>query len=261
MAVPMLDPDRLTVFDPSVLPIPRPNCAPAHISDGEAIPDGSRNATLASRAGQMRRMGFSEPEIVAALLVVNEKCTPPLSETEVSSIAHSVAAYPPERPAQVLADRSRELRLIDDVQLIHQPRPRYQVDQLTLQDTLVVIYGLPGGGKTFFEVDRGCCLAKGTPFLGHDITQRGPFVHIAAEGASALGLRVAAWKNAHGFGLEGSHRLPRDPAGREPAGPCGRRPARHARPAAQPRRDRIRHLGAVHGGGRRELDPRHGAGR
>jgi hypothetical protein len=46
----------------------------------------------------MRRRGLEEEEISAALLAVNERrCDPPLEETEVRTIARSVASYEPEK--------------------------------------------------------------------------------------------------------------------------------------------------------------------
>jgi putative DNA primase/helicase len=60
------------------------------------IKDGTRNATLASLAGTMRRRGMTEKAILQALLVENtEKCDPPLGEDEVAEIAHSIARYAP----------------------------------------------------------------------------------------------------------------------------------------------------------------------
>ncbi len=68
---------------------------------GCPIPDGQRNATLASRSGSMRRAGFSESEILAALLQMNQdRCHPPLPEQEVRRIAKSVARYAPA-PARI----------------------------------------------------------------------------------------------------------------------------------------------------------------
>jgi hypothetical protein len=61
------------------------------------IPDGQRNATLASLAGAMRRRGLSAAAIEAALLVTNrDRCRPPLTEDEVHRIAASIGRYPPE---------------------------------------------------------------------------------------------------------------------------------------------------------------------
>src|SRR5262249_16131729 len=61
------------------------------------LAEGSRNATLTSLAGTMRRRGMSEEAIAAALLAENEaRCDPPLAEAEVLKIAKSVARYAPE---------------------------------------------------------------------------------------------------------------------------------------------------------------------
>lgn len=75
---------------------------------GGAIPEGRRNANLASLAGTMRRGGMNAREIEAGLLEVNAgRCTPPLSDDEVRRIAASVARYEPagvtdrpDRPAE-----------------------------------------------------------------------------------------------------------------------------------------------------------------
>ena len=209
MAVPMLDPDRLTVFDPSVLPPPRANVPTSgqlnvlgNKTDGETIPDGSRNATLASRAGQMRRMGFSEPEIVAALLVVNERCTPPLPEDEVSSIARSVATYPPERPAQVLADHGRELRLIDDVEMINRPEPPALVEGMVLAGSLSGIFSPAGRGKTVVATHLGVCVTTGRAFFGAPVAEPGNVVHVLGEGAGRFGARLKAAKLEFGIDPE-----------------------------------------------------------
>lgn len=57
--------------------------------------EGQRNDSLAREAGKLRRIGLSEPELQAALLAMNkERCSPPLPQDEVRSIAASVARYP-----------------------------------------------------------------------------------------------------------------------------------------------------------------------
>lgn len=67
----------------------------AGIVAGE-IAEHSRNATLTSLGGSMRRRGFSHRAILAALLIENaDRCRPPLEDTEVSRIAASVARYQP----------------------------------------------------------------------------------------------------------------------------------------------------------------------
>jgi len=69
---------------------------------GETFTEGSRNQSLASLAGRLRRAGFSPDAIADALHIYNiERCQPPLPEGEVERIARSISRYPPARPRRV----------------------------------------------------------------------------------------------------------------------------------------------------------------
>jgi len=64
--------------------------------DGGPISSGQRNVELASKAGAMRRAGFTQDEILVALLKLNaDRCSPPLEEQEVFTISRSIARYAP----------------------------------------------------------------------------------------------------------------------------------------------------------------------
>lgn len=68
----------------------------AERNDDPLILSGERNNTLTSRAGVLRRAGFTAPEIAAALLQMNrDRCDPPLPDDEVEAIARSVGRYAP----------------------------------------------------------------------------------------------------------------------------------------------------------------------
>lgn len=74
-------------------------------ADGNRVPAGQRNSTLASLAGTMRRAGMGEAEILAAIRETNRsRCVPPLSETEVRRIAASIARYAPDEVAVAVAE-------------------------------------------------------------------------------------------------------------------------------------------------------------
>jgi hypothetical protein len=67
---------------------------------GERVEELTRNVTLCSLAGSMRRRGMDFNEVLAALLVVNEqRCRPPLDQEEVEAIARNVSGYEPEDSA------------------------------------------------------------------------------------------------------------------------------------------------------------------
>ena len=101
--------EREYVLDPCCTwddPIaPPPAWLAAMLSDGsqrelKSLPDriteGQRNKWLASLAGSMRNRNASESIILAALKAANEeRCDPPLSESEIRDIAGSISQYPP----------------------------------------------------------------------------------------------------------------------------------------------------------------------
>lgn len=58
------------------------------------IPDGTRNISLTSIAGQWHNMGYGKEDIYRELLYVNSvACTPPLDIYEIQSIVNSVTRY------------------------------------------------------------------------------------------------------------------------------------------------------------------------
>ncbi len=93
---------ELVVEDSKTLRPPHAHRVATSLGPDDMIIEGSRNTTLASLAGTMRRRGFTGPAILAALLEENRlRCRPPLSEDEVGKIARSIARYEPS--ALVLA--------------------------------------------------------------------------------------------------------------------------------------------------------------
>ncbi|MFO0903709.1 MAG: bifunctional DNA primase/polymerase [Pirellulales bacterium] len=74
-------------------------------AESNTIPSGQRNATLARLGGNMRRVGMSRDEILAALVRANaDRCSPPLPAAEVERIAASVARYEPDQVSVALAE-------------------------------------------------------------------------------------------------------------------------------------------------------------
>jgi hypothetical protein len=75
------------------------------IDGGHKITEGERNSTLASLAGEMRRIGKTQSDITAKLLQVNaNRCVPPLSIKEVEIIAGSIAKKEPDQIATAEAE-------------------------------------------------------------------------------------------------------------------------------------------------------------
>jgi hypothetical protein len=107
------------------------------------------------------------------------------------------------KPESLGAEPSRRTRFLTAEELENLPRPEFQIGELWPAGGLVVPFGPPGAGKTFFTVAASLSLATGVRFHGLEVV-RAPVVYIAAEGSGGMGARVAAWKQ---------HRQWRAPAG------------------------------------------------
>ncbi len=90
------------------IPVPLSHGSPQGadlLPDGNLIPSGTRNATLARLAGNMRRVGMTREEICAALGQVNQdRCRPPLAGREVEKIAASICRYEPDQVAVAVVE-------------------------------------------------------------------------------------------------------------------------------------------------------------
>ena len=68
----------------------------AILAGDNIIPDGTRDDTLISFSGTMRRRGMDADEIYPALKAINEKrCSPKFTEQEVRGVAESIMRYDP----------------------------------------------------------------------------------------------------------------------------------------------------------------------
>jgi len=66
-------------------------------------------------------------------------------------------------------------------------------------ETVVMIFGESGCGKTFWTLDLGLHIAAGLEFFGHCVT-RGRVIYIAAEAGRSIKKRIAAWAEAQQLG-------------------------------------------------------------
>ena len=89
-------------------------------------------------------------------------------------------------------------RLMTDVQMEQRPPPQYLIDGVLVQDSLAVLYGPSGTGKTFVALDWQLSVATGSWWQGRKV-EKGPVLYVAAEGSGGLGARISAWKQANKF--------------------------------------------------------------
>jgi len=97
---------RLAPVPEALLQLIRSRQVLAPASSGtDPIPEGTRNTTLASIAGRLRRAGCDEATIFAALCDINQKrCIPPLADDEVAKVARSISRHAPVDPVGDDAD-------------------------------------------------------------------------------------------------------------------------------------------------------------
>lgn len=80
--------------------------------------------------------------------------------------------------------------------------PSFLVDGLIETDTLGMVFGDPGCGKSFLAVDLALSVATGTPFHGWGV-KKGSVFFIAGEGHNGLARRFQAWSTERGVSLKG----------------------------------------------------------
>ncbi len=84
-------------------------------SNGNKIPEGTRNSSLTSLAGLLRDRGVSPEAIKASLHLENrDKCSPPLPDDEVDKIAQSIMRYEPSNSYVVEEDDDEEIEETTD---------------------------------------------------------------------------------------------------------------------------------------------------
>lgn len=80
---------------------------------------------------------------------------------------------------------------------------RWLVDELIPAETINMLVGNPGTGKSLLVLDLCCCVVTGTPFLGRAVRQ-GRVMYLAAEdGWARVAKRLREWG-------DGQHRTPAD---------------------------------------------------
>lgn len=95
-------------------------------------------------------------------------------------------------------DISTGFQFFDVSDLISDIKPiDWLVKRFFETDSINLIYGAPGGGKSFLAVDIACSIATATPFFSNDV-KTGPVFYIAGEGHNGLARRFKAWETARG---------------------------------------------------------------
>lgn len=96
----------------------------------------------------------------------------------------------------------RGFRFISGADLITNiPPVQWLVERYIEANSMAVMFGEPGVGKSFIALDMACCIATGEAWQGFPVKQ-GPVFYIAGEGHAGIGRRLGAWCRYRGVKLE-----------------------------------------------------------
>ncbi|MTI13803.1 AAA family ATPase [Sansalvadorimonas verongulae] len=90
-------------------------------------------------------------------------------------------------------------------EMISQPKPiSWLIKGFLETDSLALVFGEPGCGKSFVAIDMACSVATGTDWHGSQIKRKGPVIYIAGEGHNGLSRRFKAWEISRNKSLQGA---------------------------------------------------------
>lgn len=123
----------------------------------------------------------------------------------VPPVADNSNGLPPAEPPPFASGARKSLLEqvigVGDLRALQPPDPL--IDGLIYHGEMAQLSGNPGSFKSFLSLAWACAVATGSrSWEGHRITNPGPVVYIAAEGASGLWLRIAAWCQMSGVPAE-----------------------------------------------------------
>jgi len=103
--------------------------------------------------------------------------------------------YVPTEADNPLARRIRDGLIATSAMKSIVPPPSI-IDGLLYRDSLAMLYGTSGLGKSFLAADFGLHVSHGNWWQGRDV-EAGRVLYVIAEGVSGFGQRVAAWETHH----------------------------------------------------------------
>lgn len=93
-------------------------------------------------------------------------------------------------------NQPRRFQLTQFSEIHDMPGPAYTVDKLIPRRGVVVVWGKPKCGKTFWTFDLEMHVALGRTYRGMKV-EHGEVLHIACEGVAGLAMRKEAWRLHH----------------------------------------------------------------
>jgi hypothetical protein len=167
------------------------------------IAAGGRNNYLTTVGGKLRRIGFTQDELIASLLAVNSsRLNPPLSDAEVRRTAASVARYEPDGQAIESSEQPAAITVkpIEELLAATYPPIEFISQPVLLHPGLCLLYGPSGISKTYFVLAWAMAIASGQKFLKwQNEVPRGVLYVDGELGGRVMQQRVRMLQGGHEF--------------------------------------------------------------
>jgi hypothetical protein len=142
------------------------------VTADQPIPEGQRNSTITSILGKARQAAGANYDVLMALARQhNERCSRPLPDSELETIARSIAGYDVKQTGGlVFGDTSQAVGPVEwrsqfrTVGELEKGDVRMLIKGFLPEGT-TFIGGLPGEGKTWFALSLSKALTTKDPFL------------------------------------------------------------------------------------------------
>ena len=166
--------------------------------DGSNLAEGQgRNNAAASMAGQLLQQNTSLREVKAILDQWNQSNNPPLSDAELNTTIASISrTHNNNNPGSPILIESLpvtrpEFAFSHIEELVKGVKPiNWLIKGFLEMDSLSLMFGEPGCGKSFSAIDLACCVATGKDWHGKPVKQSGPVFYIAGEGFIDMRQRI-----------------------------------------------------------------------
>ena len=117
---------------------------------------------------------------------------------ELKALVKATNLYDPEEDDEPDIEIAEELEdselyeLLTAEDAMTMPPVSYLIDGLIPKNSLAMIYGTPGAGKSFLALDMALCIAHGRSWRSKE-TKKGGVIYLASEGFGGVGQRLRAW--------------------------------------------------------------------
>ena len=151
----------------------------AYTTEGtEQVQEGRRNDVLFKLASSLRAKGLGQKAITAALIEENRsRCSPPLPDREVETIAKSAGRY---EQGEVKTSATPRPALVKASEVPYEP-PRWTIAPYFQRGKGTLIQGDNGSGKTAFMCAVAAHVTTGNPLLGIPVTTPGNVLMLSVE--------------------------------------------------------------------------------